>query len=87
MSSVRNLCTPKNGEIMISATQDFLTFAFIITSKDRFLTRAQMCQLLAAAGDAMDEVDLPPPSIFKPLELWTGKQLFSCLVRPNARTK
>jgi DNA-directed RNA polymerase III subunit RPC1 len=29
-------------------------------------------------------VDLPTPAILKPVELWSGKQLFSVLVRPNA---
>jgi DNA-directed RNA polymerase III subunit RPC1 len=32
-------------------------------------------------------VDLPPPAIIKPLELWCGKQLFTLMLRPNARTK
>eukprot|EP00197_Chlamydomonas_leiostraca_P012021 CAMPEP_0202861128 /NCGR_PEP_ID=MMETSP1391-20130828/2625_1 /ASSEMBLY_ACC=CAM_ASM_000867 /TAXON_ID=1034604 /ORGANISM="Chlamydomonas leiostraca, Strain SAG 11-49" /LENGTH=1424 /DNA_ID=CAMNT_0049540457 /DNA_START=102 /DNA_END=4376 /DNA_ORIENTATION=+ len=87
MGSVANLCTPKNGEIMISATQDFLTCAFLMTSKDAFLTRADMCLLTSYMSDAREPVDLPPPAIMKPLELWTGKQLFSLLVRPNARTR
>jgi DNA-directed RNA polymerase III subunit RPC1 len=38
-------------------------------------------------SDALDAVDVPTPAILKPYELWTGKQLFSCLVRPNARTR
>ena len=28
-------------------------------------------------------LDLPPPAILKPKALWTGKQLFSILIRPN----
>jgi len=27
------------------------------------------------------------PAILKPVELWTGKQLFSCMVRPNVRCR
>eukprot|EP00879_Flechtneria_rotunda_P010750 GHRR01011232.1.p1 GENE.GHRR01011232.1~~GHRR01011232.1.p1 ORF type:complete len:546 (+),score=206.34 GHRR01011232.1:3389-5026(+) len=87
MGSVNNLCTPKNGEILIAATQDFLTCAFLLTSKDRFLTRSEFCQLAASMADGLDEVDLPPPTILKPLELWTGKQLFGLLIRPNAATR
>jgi DNA-directed RNA polymerase III subunit RPC1 len=34
-------------------------------------------------GDANDCVDLPPPTIMKPLQLWTGKQLFGVLIRPT----
>ena len=147
MASTRNLCTPKNGETLIAATQDFLTAAFYLTGKDRFFTRAQVwvvgvgvgdlltgwvvgvisstrrgvcmcnktrpliqtatnsttqttqntqhtthntqhtqkqiCQLAAYAGDARDAVELPPPAVLKPLELWTGKQLFGLLLKPN----
>lgn len=46
-----------------------------------------MCLLTSYMSDARDEVDLPVPAILKPMELWTGKQLFSLLVRPNARTR
>ena len=35
MGVVNNLSTPKNGEILVAATQDFLTSAFLITSKDK----------------------------------------------------
>jgi hypothetical protein len=35
----------------------------------------------------VDAVDLPPPAIMKPIELWTGKQLFSLIVRPNKRCR
>jgi hypothetical protein len=34
-----------------------------MTSKDRFLTRAQIAQLLAAAADGCEAVDLPPPAV------------------------
>ncbi len=32
-------------------------------------------------------MDLPTPALIKPMELWTGKQLFSVMVRPNAQTR
>lgn len=79
----QNLCTPKNGEILIAATQDFLTSAYLLTSKDCFFDRSHFALLCAFMGDALERVDLPPPTIMRPLELWTGKQLFSVLVRPN----
>ena len=34
MGVVENLVTPKNGEPIISLTQDFLTTAFLITQRD-----------------------------------------------------
>ncbi|KAL4425069.1 hypothetical protein ABPG77_010383 [Micractinium sp. CCAP 211/92] len=87
MGVMNNLCTPKSGEILIAATQDFLTSAYLLTSKDRFLTRPEICQLVAYMTDNKQQVDLPPPAIVKPVQLWTGKQLFSLLLRPNAAVK
>jgi DNA-directed RNA polymerase beta' subunit len=36
-----NLVTPRNGEIVVSATQDFLTGAYLLSRKSVFLTRDQ----------------------------------------------
>lgn len=81
-----NLCTPKNGELLVAATQDFLTSAFLLTSRDSFFDRSQFCLLCSYMNDALVHVDLPTPTILKPVELWTGKQLFSVLVRPTVST-
>ena len=43
--------------------------------------------LACHAGDAVNAVDLPEPTLHKPMELWTGKQLFSLLIRPNTQTR
>lgn len=43
-----------------------------------------MCSYM---GDGMDLVDLPTPAIIKPVELWTGKQLFNVLLRPHANVR
>lgn len=64
-----------------------MTSAFLLTSKDRFYSRAQVAQFACFMGDGMDAMDLPQPALLKPLELWTGKQLFSMLIRPNALTR
>ena len=82
-----NLCTPKNGEILIAATQDFLTAAFLLTIKDAFFDRSQFGALVSYMGDALLSVDLPTPAIVKPVELWTGKQVFSVLIRPKVSDK
>lgn len=38
MGVQNNLCTPKNGEILVASTQDFLTSSFLVTRKDNFMT-------------------------------------------------
>jgi len=83
MGVQQNLCTPKNGEILIAATQDFLTASYLLTSKDCFFDRARFSLLCSFMGDALEHIDLPAPTILRPVELWTGKQLFGVLVRPN----
>ncbi|KAJ4971175.1 hypothetical protein NE237_004274 [Protea cynaroides] len=87
MGVQNNLCTPKNGEILVASTQDFLTSSFLITRKDTFYDRAAFSLLCSYMGDAMDPIDLPTPTLIKPIELWTGKQLFSVLVRPHAHMR
>lgn len=60
-----NLCTPKNGEILVASTQDFLTSSFLITRKDTFYDRAAFSLMCSYMGDAMDPIDLPTPAIIK----------------------
>nr|XP_034916946.1 DNA-directed RNA polymerase III subunit 1 isoform X2 [Populus alba] len=87
MGVQNNLCTPKNGEILVASTQDFLTSSFLITRKDTFYDRAAFSLMCSYMNDGMDLVDLPTPSVLKPIELWTGKQLFSVLLRPHANVR
>ncbi|KAF2885542.1 hypothetical protein ILUMI_20610 [Ignelater luminosus] len=86
MGNKSNLVTPRNGELLIAATQDFLTGAYLLTKKDTFLDFMHASQLAAtmlAGDDANIAIDLPPPAILKPKRLWTGKQIFGLILRPN----
>jgi DNA-directed RNA polymerase III subunit RPC1 len=83
MGVKHNLCTPKNGEPIISATQDFVTAAYLLSSKENFFDRKTFTTLCMYMVDGNLHLDLPPPAILKPRALWTGKQVFSVLMRPN----
>jgi DNA-directed RNA polymerase III subunit RPC1 len=83
MIVTKNLISPRNGEPLIAATQDFLTGAYLLTQKDVFLTKDEFCRLVAYLSDASIQIDMIPPAIVKPRMLWTGKQVVSMLVRPN----
>ncbi|KAM0788234.1 hypothetical protein ACM66B_001388 [Microbotryomycetes sp. NB124-2] len=83
MNVKRHLVSPRNGEPIIAATQDFITACFLITRRDTFLNRAEFTQICSFFADANLHIDLPPPTIIKPVRLWTGKQVFNCLMRPN----
>lgn len=83
MGVKHNLATPKNGEPIIAATQDFITAAFLLSSKDRFFDRKTFTYICMHMMDGKTRLDLPPPAIIAPQSLWTGKQIFSLLMRPN----
>ena len=88
MGNKSNLVTPRNGELMIAATQDFITGGYLLTQKDTFFDRGKVCQIISQilAGDEKTmKIDLPPPAIIKPIQLWTGKQIFSMMLRPNKK--
>jgi DNA-directed RNA polymerase III subunit RPC1 len=92
-----NLATPKNGTPIIAAIQDFITAAFILSNKSNFYDRRSFCQIVnyMFAGDGAfdpdtgktEPIDIPPPVILKPQALWTGKQVFNVLMRPNKKSR
>ena len=86
MTVTNNLVTARNGEPLVAATQDFITAAYLITQKDVFFERAAFCKLIGYLADAAEEVRIPPPAIYRPVALWTGKQIFSVLVNPNSNS-
>ncbi|XP_027937880.1 DNA-directed RNA polymerase III subunit 1-like [Vigna unguiculata] len=65
---------------------DFYMSSFVMTRKDNFYDRSALFSCLCLLDDA-DLVDLPTPAIVKPVELWSGKQLFNILLRPHANVK
>ena len=81
-----NLATPRNGEPLVAASQDFLSASYLITQRDQFFTKEMFCWFTAYFGLADEHVDVPTPAIIKPVALWTGKQVFTCIVRPNHQT-
>ncbi|EZG50618.1 DNA-directed RNA polymerase [Gregarina niphandrodes] len=87
MGVTNNLTTPKNGEPLIAATQDFLSGSWMITHKDVFLPRDKFTLYCGYFSDGLLHIDMPPPCILKPMELWSGKQLYNLLLRPNRKAK
>ena len=92
-----NLATPKNGTPLIAAIQDFITAAYILSNKNNFYDRKTFCQIVnfMFTGDgAFDPdtgltlpIEIPPPVVVKPQALWTGKQVFNLLMRPNKQSR
>ncbi|KAL7553153.1 hypothetical protein ACHAWF_018055 [Thalassiosira exigua] len=78
-----NLATPRNGEPVVACSQDFLSASYLITQRDQFFSKEVFCSFVAYFGLADEQVDVPMPAILKPVPLWTGKQVFTCIVKPN----
>lgn len=80
-----NTLTPRSGEPLVASIQDFITAMYLLTKKDNFFTHAELCRLVATiAPNHKEKITIPPPAIIKPAHLWTGKQVFSILLRPSA---
>ncbi|KAF2186274.1 DNA-directed RNA polymerase III subunit RPC1 [Zopfia rhizophila CBS 207.26] len=92
-----NLATPKNGTPIIAAIQDFITAAYLLSSKNNFYDRktfAHICSYMFNGDVVVDpdtgekmSIELPPPAVLKPQALWTGKQVFNVLMRPNKKCR
>ena len=46
MSVTNNLVTPRTGDVLVAATQDFISAAYMISHKDTFYTHSQFTQVL-----------------------------------------
>ena len=84
MDVKHNLATPRNGEPIVAAIQDFVTGAYLLSNKDNFFDRKAFSNLCMSMVEGNMQIDLPPPAVLKPQNLWTGKQIFNVLIRPNA---
>ena len=89
MASKNNICTPRSGEPVIAALQDFISGSFLLTSKDNLYPKSAFIQLIAPifADLNIGKVDLPPPAVLKPVQMWTGKQVYSLILEPSRLCK
>jgi len=71
------ILSPRYGGPIIGALQDYISAAFLLTRRSSLFTLDQLNQLMASASFAGE---LPPPAIKAPIQLWTGKQIFSLFV-------
>jgi DNA-directed RNA polymerase III subunit RPC1 len=86
MGVQHNLVTPRNGQPLIAATQDFITASHLISKRDVFYDRAEFAQACAMMCDAGLQIDLPHPTVLRPAVRWTGKQVIGVLMRPNRQS-
>ncbi|KAM0680575.1 hypothetical protein GINT2_001263 [Glugoides intestinalis] len=87
MGIKNNICTARNGEPLISCTQDFLTGAYLLTSKEVFLTRVKFSQLCSYACGGIFPGTSIRPTILAPVELFTGKQVVEFVIQFSLKEK
>ena len=81
-----NLITPRSGEPLIAAIQDFISAGYLMTLKDTFLEKGQVMRLASALMDKLEKkqhrIIIPKPTIILPYPLWTGKQIIELVLNP-----
>ncbi|KAH0537812.1 DNA-directed RNA polymerase III subunit RPC1 [Cotesia glomerata] len=96
------VCNPYNADfdgdemnVHLPQTEEARAEALVLMGnksnlKDTFLNKSEAWQLAAcllAGFDSNMQIDMPEPAILKPRPLWTGKQIFSLILRPNKSCK
>ncbi|KAJ7228454.1 hypothetical protein GGX14DRAFT_413252 [Mycena pura] len=82
---------PTSGNPLRGLIQDHVVAGVWMTNQDAFFTREEYFQLLYGALRPEDEADersrlvTLPPTIWKPTQLWTGKQIASSFLCTVAR--
>lgn len=74
---------PKDGSPLRGLIQDHVLSGVKLTSRDTFLTREQIQQLIYFSCFNVNKnqpIHIPPPTILKPVPLWTGKQVVTSLL-------
>jgi len=86
MNILNNLFSPRAGEMIVAPTQDFLSGTYLVTRKNVFFDYSHFSQLVGMIFDDQEIVEIPPPAIIYPTQLWTGKQVLTLMLRPNSKT-
>lgn len=84
MSAENMFVSAKDGSPLCGLIQDHIISGVHMFSRDSFFNREDYMQLSWAALDFVNlgkkRIKLLPPTLFKPLELWTGKQIMSTIL-------
>tara|TARA_Y100000389_G_scaffold36222_1_gene30820 strand:+ start:8557 stop:11367 length:2811 start_codon:yes stop_codon:yes gene_type:complete len=79
MAVSNNIVSAQANKPVIGIVQDSLLAAWKMTSKDVFLTREQVTNIIWNGKGRINNKKIPPPAILKPMKLWSGKQIFALL--------
>ncbi|NHJ47474.1 MAG: DNA-directed RNA polymerase subunit A' [Asgard group archaeon] len=77
MLAQEQISSPRYGGPLIGANWDYISASYLLTRKNTYFTKKEAMQLVISSGH---NKDLPIPEIKDPVELWSGKQLFSLFI-------
>ena len=75
---------PKDGSPLRGLIQDSVITGVLLTKRDTFFERADFQKLLYSClfnVNVHHWIETPLPAVLKPVPLWTGKQLISCILK------
>ncbi len=75
-----HILSPRYGGPIIGGIQDYISGAYLLSSKTSLLTIEQVSDLLASINY---EGEIPEPAILSPKKGWLGKQIISLLLPEN----
>ncbi len=75
-----HILSPRYGGPTIGGIQDYISGAYLLSSKATLLTKEQVSELLAGSGY---EGPIPEPVVLSPKVLWSGKQIISLILPPD----
>ncbi|XP_014223617.1 DNA-directed RNA polymerase I subunit RPA1 [Trichogramma pretiosum] len=72
---------PKDGKPLSGLIQDHVISGVKLTLRGNFFTKGDYMQLVfSALSDVPGKLSLLPPSIIKPVQMWSGKQVISTII-------
>ncbi|KAK6331541.1 hypothetical protein TWF730_004615 [Orbilia blumenaviensis] len=86
---------PTSGKPLRGLIQDHIVMSLHMTQRDSLFTRGEYQELLHASlrpedkTSAAERIQLLPPTILKPVKLWSGKQIVTTIlenIRPSGTT-
>lgn len=72
-----HILSPRYGGPIIGGIQDYISGAYLLSSKTTLLTKEQVSDLVASSGY---RGSIPEPAVLSPKVLWSGKQIISLLL-------
>ncbi|KAI2811349.1 DNA-directed RNA polymerase I subunit RPA1 [Blomia tropicalis] len=82
VASVNNqFLVPKDGSPLSGLIQDHIVSGVMFTIRGKFFNKSDYQELVYGALSFLDKkINFLPPTIIKPFQLWSGKQIISTLV-------